>query len=149
VGKVLLLLWVLLLRISRKAWRCLLNWRSSSGVVAYRLSAHHGLDFFHAHGFSGRRRLLRRGGGLRRRLSLCSWLLGLEAPNIGARFQLGNVLGVLVALVASSVGLGRLWDGRSLLVLLLVLRLVLLLLLLLLGVVLTSLVQHLLFLQGA
>lgn len=135
---------LLLLRISWEAWRWrLLNWRCTNG-----LGAHHGFDLFHAHSLSSRRRLLRSGRGLRRRLPLCSWLLRLEAPNIGARLQLRDVLGVLVALVASSVRLGRLWDRRSLLVLLLLVVVLVLLLLLLLRILLTSLVQHLLLLQG-
>ena len=83
-----------------------------------------------------------------RLLLALSRLLGLEAPDIGARLQLGNVLGVLVALIAGSAGL-RGWLA----VLLLRLMLLLLLLLLLLlvggrsGEALTRLVQHLLLLH--
>jgi hypothetical protein len=134
MGKVLLLLWeLLLLRISWKAWRRLLGGRG-----AYGLSAHHSLNLFHAHGLSRGRGLLRSGGGLRRGLPLRSGLLRLETPDIGAGFQLRDVLGIFVALIASAVRLGRLWDWRPLLVLLGLLLLVLLLLLL--GILLTRLV---------
>jgi hypothetical protein len=141
---------LLLLRIAWKArrWR-LLHWRG-----AYGLGAHHCLDLFHAHGLSGGRRLLRSGRRLWGRLPLRGWLLRFETPDIGARLQLRDVLRVLVALIACSIGLGRLWNGWPLLVLLgllllILLMLLLLLLLLLLGILLTGLVQHLLLLQGA
>ena len=66
--------------------------------------------------------------GLRKLLS--SRLLGLEAPDIGTRLELGNVLGVLVALVASSSWLGGLGREGSLV-----------------GRLLASLEQHLLLVQ--
>ena len=49
------------------------------------------------------------------------WLLRLDAPDIRARLQFGDVIGVMVALVAGSGGLGSLGHGRSVLLLLLML----------------------------
>jgi hypothetical protein len=60
-------------------------------------------------------------------------LLRLEPPNIGTCLQLGDVSGVIVALITSSGGLGCMWNGR----------------LLLLGRRLASLVKHLLFVYGS
>jgi hypothetical protein len=118
----------------------MLDWRSSPGVVAHGLGTHHGLDLLHAHHLPRRRRLLRSRSRLGRRLPLGHWLLGLEAPDVRTRLQLRDVLGVLVALIAASVGLRRLRDRWSLILLLLVLMLVL-------GDPLASLIDHLLFLQ--
>jgi hypothetical protein len=103
------------------------------------------------------------GRGLGLGLLLGGRLLGLETPDVGARFELGDVLGIFVALVASAGGLGGLRDRRALvlllllmvllrvvlLLLLLVVMLLLLLLLLLLSWALTGLVEHLLLLHGA
>jgi hypothetical protein len=58
-------------------------------------------------------------------------LLRLQAPDVGTRFQLRDVLGVLVALVAAAIGLGCLGDWW----------------LVLLGRALAGLEQHLLLLQ--
>jgi hypothetical protein len=44
-------------------------------------------------------------------------LLRLDPPDISTRLQLGNVVGVMVALVAGSGGFGSLGDGRPLLLL--------------------------------
>jgi hypothetical protein len=101
------------------------------------------------------------GQGLGLGLLLGGRLLGLETPDVGARFELGDVLGVFVALVASAGGLGSLRDRGALvlllllmvllrvILLLLVVMLLLLLLLLLLSWALTGLVEHLLLLHGA
>jgi hypothetical protein len=61
-----------------------------------------------------------------------SLLLGLETPDVCAGFQLRDILGVFVALVATPVGLRSLRDWR---------------LVLLLGVALAGLEEHLLLLQ--
>lgn len=61
-----------------------------------------------------------------------SLLLGLETPDVCAGFQLRNILGVFVALVATPVRLRSLRDGW---------------LVLLLGVALAGLEEHLLLLQ--
>jgi hypothetical protein len=144
------LLLVLLLRIACEGLRrWLLEWRSSSGLVAHGLGTHHGLDLLHAHNFSGGGSLLASCRRLRRGLALGSGLLWLETPDIGTRLELRNVLGVLVALIARPVGLGGLGDGGLLLVLLLVLLLLLLLLLVMLGDLLTGMEEHLLLLDGA
>jgi hypothetical protein len=76
-------------------------------------------------------------------LALSGLLLRLEAPDVCARLQLRDVLGVFIALVARTVGLRRLGDGR----LVLLLRLLVLLLRSMLRNALASLVQHLLLLQ--
>jgi hypothetical protein len=104
------------------------------------------------------------GQGLGLGLLLGGRLLGLETPDVGARLELGNVLGIFVALVASAGGLGSLRDRgtlvlllllllmvllRVILLLLVVMLLLLLLLLLLLSWALTGLVEHLLLLHGA
>jgi hypothetical protein len=102
------------------------------------------------------------GRGLGLRLLLGGRLLGLETPDVGARLELGDVLGVFVALVASAGGLGGLRDRgalvlllllmvllRVVLLLLVVVMLLLLLLLLLLSWALAGLVEHLLLLHGA
>jgi hypothetical protein len=100
------------------------------------------------------------GQGLGLGLLLGGRLLGLETPDVGARFELGDVLGVFVALVASAGGLGGLRDRGALVlllllmvllrvVLLLLLVVMLLLLLLLLSWALAGLVEHLLLLHGA
>jgi hypothetical protein len=100
------------------------------------------------------------GRGLGLRLLLGGRLLGLETPDVGARLELGDVLGVFVALVASAGGLGGLRDRGALVlllllmvllrvVLLLLLVVMLLLLLLLLSWALAGLVEHLLLLHGA
>ena len=77
---------------------------------------------------NGRRLVL----GLLLLLALGRRLLGLQAPDVGTRLQLGDVVGVLVAFITGPSGLRGLVRGL-LLVLLLLLLLVLLLLLLLLG----------------
>jgi hypothetical protein len=101
------------------------------------------------------------GQGLGLGLLLGGRLLGLETPDVGARFELGDVLGVFVALVASAGGLGGLRDRGALVLLLLLMVLLrvvllllvvvmlLLLLLLLLSWALAGLVEHLLLLHGA
>jgi hypothetical protein len=99
------------------------------------------------------------GRGLGLGLLLGGRLLGLETPDVGARLELGDVLGVFVALVASAGGLGGLRDRGALVLLLLLmvllrvvlllLLLVMLLLLLLLSWALAGLVEHLLLLHGA
>ena len=105
LGELTLLL-VLLLRVAGESLgRWLLSQRGSSGVIVERLSAHHGLDLLHAHDLSGGRRHLGSGRGLWRGLALGGGLLGLEAPDVGTRLKLGNVLGVLVALIARAIGL--------------------------------------------
>jgi hypothetical protein len=95
-------------------------------------------------------------------LPLSCRLLWLQTPDVGARLELRNELGVLVAFIASPSRLGGLRDGWSLLVLvllvlmLLVLMLLVLLLLVLLllvllrsrpGEALAGLEEHLLLLQ--
>lgn len=65
-------------------------------------------------------------------LGLVRRLLRLEAPDVRPRLQLRNVLGVLVALIATSVGLRGLGDGR----------------LVLLRRALAGLEEHVLFLYG-
>jgi hypothetical protein len=99
------------------------------------------------------------GRGLGLGLLLGGRLLGLETPDVGARFELGDVLGIFVALVASAGGLGGLRDRGALVLLLLLmvllrvvlllLLLVMLLLLLLLSWALAGLVEHLLLVHGA
>jgi hypothetical protein len=84
------------------------------------LRTHHGLHLFKAHHLPSRawsflhfrtphmrRRRHRHGRGL----------LRLDPPDISTRLQLGNVVGVMVALVAGSGGFGSLGDGRPLLLL--------------------------------
>jgi len=122
----------------RRTWILrLLHRRGAAGLVSGALSTHHSLDLVQAHQLPGR------GGrfillALLALLALGGLLLGLQAPDVCARLQLGDVLRVLVALVARAVGLGRLGDRWP--VLLLLLRLVL-------GNTLARLVQHLLLLQ--
>jgi len=158
LGELALLL-VLLLRVAGEGLgRWLLSRWGSSGVIVERLSAHHGLDLLHAHDLSGGRGHLGSGSRQRRGLALGGGLLGLEAPDVGTRLKLRNVLWVFVAFIARAIGLGGLRDRGSLLVLVLLLVvllvvLLLLQLLLLLLVVLRDLLagmkQHLLLLNGA
>jgi hypothetical protein len=113
----------------------LLDRRGASWLVADALSTHHSLDLVQTH------QLPRRGGlrcgswSWRVRLGLVltmrALLLRLQAPDVGTRFQLRDVLGVLVALVAAAIGLGCLRNRW----------------LVLLGRTLTGLEQHLLLLQ--
>jgi hypothetical protein len=92
------------------------------------LLTHHGLNLLQAHHPPRRRRKLL----LRLRLSGGRGLLGLEAPDIGTRLQLRDVVGIMVALIAGPSGLRGVRNGRPLL----------------LGRGVASLVDHLLFLQG-
>jgi hypothetical protein len=110
-----LLRWVAL----RRALELRLLRRSvASRLVANALRAHHGLDFVQTHQLPGRLCLRSVLGRLRLILALRSvlrLLLGLEAPDIGARLQLRNVFGVFVALVTRPVGLRSLRDWRPVL----------------------------------
>lgn len=99
------------------------------------LVTHHGLDLVKAHHLPRRRS----------RLLVRLWLfgrcrlLGLETPDIGASLELGDIVGVMVALVAGPGGLGGVEDGR---------RLVLdVLVHVLLGSGVANLVDHLLLVQ--
>ena len=111
-----------------------LHRRSAAWLVTDALSAHHSLDLVQAHQLPGRDGL--RCGGVRLALRLMvawlSLLLGLQTPNVCTGFQLRNILGIFVALVATPVGLRSLRDGR---------------LVLLLRVALAGLEEHLLLLQ--
>ena len=116
----------------------------SSRFIANALAAHHGLDLVQAHHLPRAAGLGGAAGVLHRRrvvlgllLALGGGLLRLQAPDVGAGLELGDVLGVLVALVA---GAGGLWLGR---------RLSLLLLGRGPGEALAGLVEHLLLLHGA
>lgn len=92
------------------------------------LLAHHSLDFLQAHHLPGRR------GDVLWKLCLLGnrRLLGLETPYVGTRFQLRDIIGIVIALVAGPGRLGSVGDGR----------------LLLLGRGMASLIDHLLFLEG-
>jgi hypothetical protein len=94
----------------------LLDRKRASRLIADALGAHHCFDLVQAHQLPG-------GGSLRSgrwRLALRSMLLlGLQPPNVCARFQLGDVFGVFVVLVAAAGlrGLGHrglVLLGRSL-----------------------------------
>ena len=150
---------LVLLRIAHTRRR--LDWRRAAMLVGDTLVSQHGLHLVQAHDLprgsgllggaagvlNGRRLVL----GLLLLLTLGCRLLGLQAPDVGTRLQLRDVVGVLVAFISGPSRLRGL--VRGLLLILLLLLLVLLLLLLLLGSgpreALTSLVQHLLLLQGA
>lgn len=146
------LLWV------AHTWRRL-DRRCASSLVSNALPSHHSLDLVHAHDLSRGARGLGGAAGvrswrllvLRLLLALNSRLFGLEAPDIGARLQLRDVLGVFVALIAGSVGLRGRLAVLLLRLILLLLRLLLLLLLLRSrsGEALTGLVQHLFLLDRA
>jgi hypothetical protein len=107
----------------------LLDRRCASRIIADTLATHGCFDLVQAHQLPGWSDLWSR--SRRRRLSLGGLLLlGLQAPDVCARFQLRNIFGVFVALVTSPGfrGLGNRW--------LVVLRRSL-----------AGLVEHLLFLQ--
>jgi hypothetical protein len=158
---------LVLLRIAHTGGR--LDWRCAAVLVTDTLVSQHGFDLVQAHDLprgsgllggaagvlNGRRLVL----GLLLLLTLGCRLLGLQAPDVGTRLQLRNVVGVLVAFISGPSGLRGLVRGLLLILLLLLLLLLVLLLLLLVLLVLllgggprealTSLVQHLLLLDGA
>jgi hypothetical protein len=157
------LLLLVLLRIAHTRGR--LDWRCAAVLVGNTLISQHGFDLVQAHD-------LPRGGGLLGRaagvlngrrlvlgllllLTLGCRLLGLQAPDVGTRLQLRDVVGVLVAFISGPSGLRGLVRGLLLVLLLLLLLLLMLLLMLLMLLgsrpreALTSLVQHLLLLDGA
>ena len=149
---------LVLLRIAHTRRR--LDWRCAAVLVGDTLASQHGFDLVQAHDLprgsgllggaagvlNGRRLVL----GLLLLLTLGCRLLGLQAPDVGTRLQLRDVVGVLVAFISGPSGLRGVVRG---LLLVLMLLLLVLLLLLLLGSgpreALTSLVQHLLLLNGA
>ena len=103
---------VVILHLLRKRQMCWARRRHSSVLNRRQLgclgrclaSVHHGLDLFQAH------HLLRRSSSGKLSLDLAArsrLLLRLQTPDICTSFQLGDVLGVVVALVASPGGLGR------------------------------------------
>ena len=76
-----------------------------------RLLTHHGLDLLQAHNLPrGSRNLLRR-----LLLPRGRRLFGLQTPDVGTRLQPRDVLGILVAFVASPGGLGSMGNRRLLL----------------------------------
>lgn len=101
-----------------KRRRCCLCW----------VLTHHGFDLVQAHHLPRRHRTLL----LRLWLLSSRGRLRLEAPDVGTGFQLGDVVGIMVTLVAGPGGLRSVGDRR----------------LLLLGRRVTSLVDHLLLLEG-
>lgn len=73
------------------------------------VTTHHGFHLVETHHLprGNRRELLKLRLGLRVRLPCSgSRLLGLQTPNVGARLELRNILGVVVTLITSSRGLG-------------------------------------------
>ena len=106
------------------AWRRLKR-RRSPRLVADALISQHSLNLVQAHNLPrGDGRLSGTAGVLSRRGLVFKWLLALsgrllrlQAPNIGARLQLRNIVGVLVAFITGPGGPRGVRNGRLLLLL--------------------------------
>lgn len=113
----------------------LLDGRCAARLVADALCTHHGLHLVETHQLAGLASLRCRTRRWRVRLGLVVGLRGLllrlQPPDVGARLELRDVLGVLVAFIAAAVGLRGLGYRR----------------LVLLRRTLASLEEHLLLLQ--